>query len=142
VRPVAVTLAAAVLVLSACGSKSRLESRTAPRLPREVAAKLADRSDVLAAALRRNDGCEARIQLHGLERQTRLVIASGRVPAVYRSRLVAAVDDLARRMPACVRPAPPPVVQPEKPERGQDKKKHDKHDKGKKKHGKGEGEGE
>src|SRR5262249_3865280 len=69
VRPLAVTMSAAVLVLAACGSESRVQQRPRPKLPSAVAASLASRSDVLAAALRRGDGCAARIQMHGLERQ-------------------------------------------------------------------------
>jgi hypothetical protein len=136
-------IAAAVLALSACGSEIRVQSRPAPRLPRAVATKLAVRSDALAAALRRGDGCAAKIQMHGLERQTRLAISSGRIPAAFRARLLAAVGDLSRRMPTCVPPPPPPspILRQPPPKPGNDKKKeHGKHDKGKKGHGKG-GEG-
>ena len=133
-------LAAAVLALSACGPESRVQSRPAPRLPRAVATKLAVRSDALAAALRRGAGCAAKIQMHRLERQTRLAISSGRIPTAFRARLLAAVDDLSRRMPSCVPtpPPPPPVVRQPPPKPGKDdKKEHDKHHKGKKEHGKG-----
>jgi hypothetical protein len=134
-------LTAAVLLLPACGSQSRVQSRPAPRLPRTVATKLAARSDALASALRTGDGCAAKIQMHGLERQTRLAISSGRIPAPFRTRLLAAVGDLAGRMPSCVPPPPPPppsaVVQQPAPKHGKNKKEHGEHDKGKKKHGKG-----
>ena len=130
--------AAAVLVLSACDSESRVQSRPAPRLQRTVATKLAVRSDALAAALRRGDGCAAKIQMHGLERQTRLAISSGRIPTAFRARLLAAVDDLSGRMPTCAPPPPPPRVRQPPPKPGKDEKKaHGKHDKGKKGHGKG-----
>ena len=92
---------------------------------------LAARSDALAGALRRGDGCAARIQMHGLERQTRLAIDAGRVPAAYRARLRAAVDDLAGRIPGCV-PPPPPQPPPAPAAPGAPKEKKDK------KHGKGE----
>jgi uncharacterized membrane protein YccC len=116
VRPfLAVTLAASVLGLAACGSQSRVSTPKAPRLPRAVAASLAHRSDVLAEALLRGDGCAATIQLHGLERQTRLAIAAKRIPAVYRPQLLAAEQRLARRMPSCVPPAPPPAPPPPAP---------------------------
>ena len=135
-RPVAVMLAAAVLALSACGSENIVQPRPAPRIPQAVAAKLAVRSDALAAALRRGDGCAAKIQMHGLERQTGLAISSGRVPVVFRTRLLAAVDGLAGRMPSCVPPPPAPVKQPLPPKRGEDKggekKGHDQHKKSKK----------
>jgi hypothetical protein len=122
-------VAAAALAVSACGSESRVTAPPAPKLPRGVATSLAARSDVLAAALRRGDGCAARIQMHGLERQTRLAIAAGRVPVVFRPRLLTAEQQLAGRLPRCVPPAPPPPPPP--PE----KKKHE--DKPEKKHGKG-----
>ena len=136
-RSVAVILAAAVLALSACGSESRVQSRPAPHLPRAAATKLAVRSDALAAALRRGDGCAAKIQMHGLERQTRLAISSGRIPTAFRTRLLAAVDDLSGRMPACVAPPPVALQPPPKPDKDK-KQEHGKHDKGKKGHGKGE----
>jgi hypothetical protein len=140
VRPLAVTLLSAVLAVSACGSESRVKARPAPKLPRGVATSLAARSDVLAASLRRRDGCAAMIQMHGLERQTRLAIAAGRVPVVFRARLLAAERRLAARLPRCVPPAPPPPPPlPAPVENKHGKKKHDE-DHGKKKgHGKGEG---
>ena len=131
----------AVLAVSACGSESHVEARPGSKLPRGVATSLAARSDVLATALRRRDGCAALIQMHGLERQTRLAIAAGRVPVVFRGRLLAAERQLATRIPRCAPPAPPP------PPPAPVQKKHGKHGKrnhheghGKKKgHGKGEG---
>jgi len=102
-----------VLVLAACGSESRVQVQPAPRLPRSVAFSLASRSDALASALRRNDACAASIQMHGLGRQTRLAIASGRVPAAYREQLLTAVAKLAGRVPRCVPPPPPPPPPPE-----------------------------
>jgi hypothetical protein len=137
VRPLlSVTVILAVLgVASACGSGNRDTAvLPPPRLPRAVAAPLADRSDALAAALRRGDACEARIQVHGLERQTRLAIEAGRIPTVYRARLQTAVLRLATGVPPCVptprvAPAPPPP-----PGHGKDHGHH----KGKgKKHGDG-----
>jgi len=137
VRPlISVTLAAGALVLSACGSASRVQLQPAPRLPRSVAASLASRSDALASALRRGDSCAAKTQVHGLERQTRSAIASGRVPAAYRQRLLAAVTQLATRVPRCV---PPPPQPPPPPPPDHHKKHGDDHKKPEpKKHG-GEG---
>jgi hypothetical protein len=109
VRPsFAVPLVAALLALAGCGSGSRASAPPAPRLPRSVAIPLADRSDALAVALTRRDGCAARVQVHALERQTRTALASGRVPVAFRSRLLAAVSSLAGRLPGCRPPAPPP----------------------------------
>jgi hypothetical protein len=135
-----------VLAVSACGSQSReAAQRTTPRLPPAVAAALATRSDALASALRRGDACGARIQVHGLERQTRLAIAAGRVPPAYRARLVAATTRIAAQMPRCLsRPAPPPVAPPSPVERqhpaGGSEGKHGKPDRPKKhNHGNGHG---
>lgn len=78
--------------------------------------------------------------MHGLERQTRLAIAAGRVPVRYRPRLLAAEQTLAGRVPACVPPAPPPPPPPAASHEPPDEKhgKHGKHgDHGK--HGHGEG---
>ena len=75
--------------------------------------------------------------MHGLERQTRMAIAAGRVPAAYRARLRAAVDDLAGRMPRCVPPPPPqPPLAPPAPAAPKETK-----EKQEKKHGKGERDG-
>jgi hypothetical protein len=122
-----VTLAAGVLALGACGSsETRVQVVPAPRLPHATGASLAARSDALAAALRRRDACGARIQVHGLEKQTRLEIASGRVPVVYRKRLLAAVTQLAARVPRCVPPPPPSPPPPPAPPKHKPKK-HDDH---------------
>jgi hypothetical protein len=132
VRPfLAVTLAASVLGLAACGSQSRVSTPRAPRLPRAVAISLAHRSDVLASALRRRDGCAATIQLHGLERQTRLAIAAKRIPALYRPQLLAAEERIARQVPRCVPPAPPPPPPPAPPAPAPEQPKPPKHDHGK-----------
>lgn len=133
-RLLTVLPAAAVLaVVSGCGSESRVTVRPPPPLSRAVADSLANRSDAVAAALRRGDACAAKTQVHGLERQTRLAITAGRVPAAYRARLTGAVADLVDRMPRCVPlppPPPPPPPKHEKPPKG--KEHHDKHGKGRK----------
>ena len=119
----------AVLGVSACGSQSRVtETRPAPRLPPAVASSLAVRSDALAQALQSGDVCEARIQVHGLERQTRLAIDAGRVPRAYQDRLLAAAERLAAQTPPCV-PSPPPAapVRPApapKDDKGENKDEH------------------
>lgn len=134
-----VTVTVAVLVVSACGSQSRTAAvRPAPRLPRSVAVSLATRSDALAGDLRRGDTCAAKIQVHGLERQTRLAIRAGRVPRVYQSRLEGAVSRLAASVPRCVPPEARPVV-PAPPTRPPKPEHHHKPEKPKppKKHGHG-----
>ncbi len=110
-RPAAVSAALAVLALAACGSQSRV---TPPRtgVQRAAALSIAHRSDVLAAALRRGDACSAKTQAHGLERQTRLAIDAGRIPARYQPQLLAAIQRLVARLPACMPPAPPPPPPP------------------------------
>jgi hypothetical protein len=130
VRPaLTVTLAAAVLTLAACGSQSRVSAPTPP-IPRSVATSLAASSDALAAALRRGDGCAAQAEVHSLERQAFGAVASGRVPSPYRTRLLAAVKQLAGRVPRCMPPPPPAAPSSDdhgKKHRGHPKpKKHDK----------------
>jgi len=116
VRPVAVTLAAGVLVLSACGgSATRVEVVAPPRLPRTLAATLAGQSDAVASALHGGNACSAKHRVHALEHETQTAIASGRVPAVYRQRLLAAVRQLAARLPRCVPPPPPAPPAPPPP---------------------------
>lgn len=146
-RPVAVTLAAGVLALTltGCGSSSRVEVRSPPRLPRPVADALAARADAVAAALRLGEACVAKAQVHRLERATRSAVAAGRVPGAYRPRLRAAIEQLAARIPRCVpppappAPAPPPPAPPA-PVQPKPKPKQEKHgDHHGKKHGKGEG---
>jgi hypothetical protein len=104
-------------------------------MPLAVAASLANRSDVLARVLRSGDGCAARIQMHGLERQTRLAIGAGRIAVVFRARLLAAERRLAGRMPRCVPPPPPPEPVATGP-RPKHEKKHEDHPKPKKHGGK------
>jgi hypothetical protein len=123
-------LTAAALAVSACGSQSRVSVVQPPRLPRAVAMSLAGRSDALAAALRRGDGCAAKAQVHALERQTRVAISAGGVPLPYRARLLTAVSQIAARVPPCVPPPPPAPSQPEQ----HGKKKHDDHPKPDKHH--------
>ena len=142
-RVFTVPFAAGVLGLAACGSASRVAAPPPPpRLPRAVAVALAHRSDVLAEKLRGGNACAARIQAHGLERETRLAIAGGRVPARYRPVLLAAERLIVQRMPLCVPPSPPPLPPPPPaphPKHPNPRKppKHHKHGR----HGKGADEG-
>ena len=130
----AVCLVAALLALAGCGSSSRVAAPPPPKLPRTIATELADRSDALAVALTRNDGCAARVQIHALESQTRAAFAAGRVPSVFHARLLAAIQSLAARLPGCSPPPPPPVRPPAKPK--PPKKGHGDH--GNHGHGKGD----
>jgi hypothetical protein len=134
-RPVAVLFALAVLALAACGSQSHV---TAPPawIQRATALSIAHRSDVLAAALQRGDACEAKIQAHGLERQTRLAIAAGRIPLRYRPRLLGAIQRLVTKLPDCVPPTPPPPPPPPPPGHQPKPPKHHGHGHG---HGQGDG---
>jgi hypothetical protein len=110
-RPVAVSTALVVLALAACGSQSHVTARRRG-IQHATAVSIAHRSDVLAGALRRGDACSAKTQAHGLERQTRLAIAAGRIPAPYRPRLLTAIERLVTRLPVCKAPAPPPPPPP------------------------------
>jgi hypothetical protein len=120
-RPAAFPAALAVLALAACGSQRRVTPPPA-EIQRATAVSIAHRSDMLAAALRRGDACAAKIQAHGLERQTTLAIAARRIPARYRPRLLTAIRRLVAKLPICQPPAPPVSPPPPAPP-----PKHDHH---------------
>ena len=116
---------AAVLCLAGCGSSAERRAAPQPRLDRQLAAALAERSDGVAQALHAGDTCEALRLAQDLRRQTIAAINAGRVPAPLQEPLQDRVNDLAVRIQC----APPPPA-----EHGKGKGEG----KGKKKHGKGD----
>ncbi len=124
------TRAAAVLiataVLAGCGSSGERPAPVAPKLPRALAAELAQRSDAVAAALDQGDECAALDQAKRLQHDTMQAINEGRVPGAFRENLGPAVADLVERI-ECTPPA-----EEEHGERGKGKGKH------KGKHGEGD----
>jgi hypothetical protein len=123
-------LIVAVAALAAgCGGARPAQAPT-PVLPRSVARDLATRSDRVAASLATGDRCAAAGQAASLQQAAHGAVDSGRVPVVFRPRLLAAVDSLAASLPAC-----PPPSDEKGGDGGHDRGKH----KGKHKHGKGGG---
>jgi hypothetical protein len=102
---------------------------TTGAIPAGTADALAHRSDLVAAALERGDGC-------GADRLAKELVSASetaRLPSGYRARLLDAARSLADEV-TCPPPPPPAAEPPPEPEHG---KKH-----GHKKHGHDENEDE
>jgi hypothetical protein len=117
----AASSAALVLALAGCGGHA-VSQRRPPKIPRALAATLAERADALATRLGETNSCSARPQAVALQQAA--LDALPRVPVRYRATLTQAVDAIAARVPACP-PPPPPAPKG---------KKHNEHEHG---HGKG-----
>jgi hypothetical protein len=115
-RAAAVVVATAVL--AGCGSSGGRPSPAPPKLPRALAAQLAQRSDNVAAALDAGNPCGALDQASRLQQDTIRAINEGRVPGPLLENLSSTVSDLVGRI-KCI----PPVEE-----------EHGKHGKGKGKH--------
>ena len=119
---------AAALVLAGCGSGGQRATAPQPKLPRDVATQLAERSDRVAAALDGGDPCHAVVQARRLQRDTLRAINDRRVPRPFQEQLGATVNDLVSRIEC----TPPPATQDDehdKPgKRKGEKKKDDKGD--------------
>jgi hypothetical protein len=106
--------ASSVLVVAGCGhSAPARTTKPPPRIPADVARKLAADADAVAS----QQGCAARGP--ALKLLNDVVAEAGRIPQRYQEQLTSAANDVVSRIPAC----PPPRQQ------------HGKH-KGRKKHGK------
>ncbi|PWU24530.1 MAG: hypothetical protein C5B48_05930 [Candidatus Rokuibacteriota bacterium] len=91
------------VLLGGCGGGGTPQARRSPHIPRALARDLAGRSDQVALTLERGDACAARGQIASLAQATRQAVVSGRVPSVFRRRLVSAVEAITAEAPACVR---------------------------------------
>ena len=80
-----------MLAAAGCGSG---EPQPAPRLPAEVAAALAARSDAVAQRLEQGDACGARAEAEALQSDTITAVNTGRVPARYQEELVSSTAAL------------------------------------------------
>jgi hypothetical protein len=105
----ALLTASSALLLASCGGTHRAAPPPPPpRIPADVAAKLADEADQVAALA--PGSCEAR---DAAARFRNDVIASiGRVPARYQEPLASAANSLAERLASCVEPKPPKAPKP------------------------------
>jgi hypothetical protein len=115
----------AALCLAGCGSGAERRGAPQPRLHRQLAAALAERSAGVAQALDAGDTCEALRRALDLQHRTIAAINAGRVPTPFQEPLQDRVNDLAGRI-HCAPPLPA--------EHGKGKGDG----KGKKKHGKGD----
>jgi hypothetical protein len=89
--------ATAALILSGCGGGEK-RAAPQPKLPRDVAAELAVRSDRVAAALGDGDDCAALGEARLLQQETIVAINARRVPAVFQEHLGSTVADLVARI--------------------------------------------
>ena len=95
--------ASSALLLAGCGGEARRAAPPPPRIPADVASKLATDADQVAALT--PGTCQAR---DAAARFRDDVIASiGRVPARYQEPLTSAANSLAERLATCVEPKPP-----------------------------------
>jgi hypothetical protein len=119
---------AVALVLAGCGSGGQRVTAPQPKLPRDVASELAERSELVAAALDGGDPCHALVQARRLRQDTLRAINDRRVPGPFQEQLGATVNDIVSRI-ECVPPAPTQDDERAKPgKRKGEKKKHDKGD--------------
>jgi hypothetical protein len=119
---------AAALVLGGCGSGTQRAAPPPPRLPADVASRLASRSDEIVRLLAARDGCGALDAAATLRQEAIAAINTGRVPARFQEPLLAAANDLPIRIHCAPRAAPAPANE----EKGG---KHDRRHRDKPKHG-------
>jgi hypothetical protein len=105
----ALLTASSVLLLASCGGAHRAAPPPPPpRIPADVAAKLADEADQVAALV--PGSCEARDAAAHFRND--VIAAIGRVPARYQEPLSSAANSLAERLASCVEPKPPKAHKP------------------------------
>jgi hypothetical protein len=114
--------ASSVLVLAGCGGEHKTAPQPPPpRIPADVASRLAGEADRVAALT--PGTCEARDAAARLRRD---VIASiGRIPARYQEPLTSAANTLAERLATCVEPKPEHGKENRKKHRGKGHKGDD-----------------
>jgi hypothetical protein len=102
-------LTAVALVASGCGSdESRDESQL---LPRDLSADLVERTEMVSAALERENSCAAQGQAEGLLAAIDRAIERDRVPLELQDELRRRANELAGSI-VCVPPPPPPPPPP------------------------------
>jgi hypothetical protein len=97
------TALVALLCLAGCGGGAERRAAPQPKLPRPVAAELAQSSDAVADALEAGDECLALTLAQTLQQQTIAAINARQVPTPLQEPLQATVNDLAGRI-QCVTP--------------------------------------
>ena len=96
-----VLVAAVVLAAAGCGGST-------PHLARTDASPLIALADKIA----REGPCAQKTNLAAVRTKAIALVNRRAVPAALQEPLLAAVNDLSSRTPACAPPAPPPVVLP------------------------------
>jgi hypothetical protein len=108
------TLAALLfaLVVAGCGGGNGGErEQVEPRLPLQLAAELAEQSDVVAERLEANDPCGARAEAEALQQRTITAVNDGRVPPRYQEELTSTVGALLASIECAPAEPPPPTVE-------------------------------
>jgi hypothetical protein len=112
-------VASSALVLAGCGSSTATRTtKPPPRIPADVAQRLAADADAVAST----QGCAARRAATKLQRDA--IDAIGQIPQRYREQLMSAATDVVSRVPECL----PPQKEHGKGKGKGHKKKHGKHD--------------
>jgi hypothetical protein len=101
--------ACSALALASCGGdepkvEQRTDTETPPTIKRDVAARLADRSDKVANLLDSGDACGAASEAAALEQD--FIDASNRIPELYLEDLGSAIHEIAAGIPPCQPPPP------------------------------------
>ena len=92
--------ASSALVLAGCGhSTATRTTKQPPRIPADVAQRLAADADAVASA----SGCAARKP--AVKLQTDVIASVGQIPRRYREQLMGAANDVLSRIPECLPPA-------------------------------------
>ena len=96
--------ASSALLLAGCGGEHRATPPPKPRIPADVASRLAVEADRVAALT--PGTCEARDAAARFRQD--VITSIGRIPARYREPLTSAANTLAERLATCVEPKPRP----------------------------------
>jgi hypothetical protein len=128
---------AATIAAAGCGGHGHAQrsARPRPKLPHELAVRLAATSADVARRLDSGDTCGALAAARNLQQRTIDAINGGRVPGALQEPLQSAVTDLANRIRCTPQHVSPPPAAPAK-KHGHGHEDHGKHK------GKGGGEGD
>jgi hypothetical protein len=117
-----VTACSCALLLAGCGggdTKQTKPSPRPPRIPADVAQRLAAEADLIARA--QPGSCTARAAAARLQAEALDAIQSHRVPQRYQEPLMSAANVLVARLSVCAEPTR------KNDEKRHEKKKHEKH---------------
>jgi hypothetical protein len=98
------TVSSALLLAGCGGGEHRATPPPKPRIPADVASRLAVEADRVAALT--PGTCEARDAAARFRRD--VIVSIGRIPTRYQEPLTSAANTLAERLATCVEPKPEP----------------------------------